>query len=193
MREKLLEILKLNRNNAITVDEMYLKMFHSEKEEKLYNSLCEELENLINEKQVYCTNSKKGLYILNPFREGVCFVKKSKDMFVECGEEVFKVSKNLVGANDKDKVLIRVTDYNANSCSIKEIIERHGIVAEVKTIKKKRYAVVGKTMYEIDVDNSIVDGMLIGIKIDKTKKGKYFKASLDRVIGHKNAPKIDEI
>jgi len=193
MREKLLEILKLNRNNAITVDQMYLKMFHSEKEEKLYNSLCEELENLISEKQVYCTNSKKGLYILNPFREGVCFVKKSKDMFVECGEEVFKVSKNLVGANDKDKVLIRVTDYNANSCSIKEIIERHGIIAEVKTIKKKRYAVVGKTMYEIDVDNSIVDGMLIGIKIDKTKKGKYFKATLDTVIGHKNAPKIDEI
>ena len=193
MREKLLEILKLNRNNAITVDEMYLKMFHSEKEEKLYNSLCEELENLINEKQVYCTNSKKGLYILNPFREGVCFVKKSKDMFVECGDEVFKVSKNLVGANDKDKVLIRVTDYNACLCSIKEIIERHGIIAEVKTIKKKRYAVVGKTMYEIDVDNSIVDGMLIGIKIDKTKKGKYFKATLDTVIGHKNAPKIDEI
>ena len=193
MREKLLEILKLNRNNAITVDEMYLKMFHSEKEEKLYNLLCEELKTLINEKQVYCTNSKKGLYILNPFKDGVCFVKKSKDMFVECGDEVFKVTKNDVGANDKDKVLIRITDYNSCFCSIKEIIERHGIIAEDKTIKKKRYAFVGKTMYEIDIDNSIVDGMLIGIKIDKTKKGKYFKATLDTVIGHKNAPKIDEI
>ena len=193
MKEKLLEILKLNRNNAITIDEMYLKIFHSKKDPKMYELLCDELNNLIEEKQVYCTNSKKGLYILNPFKEGTCFIKKNKDMYVECGDETFKVTKNTVGACDKDKVLIRITDYNACFCSIKEIIERHGIIGEVKTIKNKRYAVVDKVIYEIDLPNNIVDGMLIGIKVDKVKTGKYFKATLDRVIGHKNAPKIDEI
>ncbi len=193
MKEKLLEVLKLNRNNAITIDEMYLKIFHSTKDPKMYDLLCDELKNLIEEKQVYCTNSKKGLYILNPFKEGTCFIKKNKDIYVECGLETFKVIKNTVGACDKDKVLIRVTDYNACFCSIKEIIERHGIIGEVKTIKNKRYAVIGNAMYEIDLPNNIVDGMLIGIKVDKVKTGKYFKATLDRVIGHKNAPKIDEI
>ena len=44
----------------------------------------------------------------------------------------------------------------------------------LKTIKNKRYAVVDKVMYEIDLPNNIVDGMLIGIKVDKVKTGKYF-------------------
>lgn len=192
MRDRLLEILKLNRNNAITKEEMYHKLFHTEIEEHLMDNLEECLKDLVDEKLVYCTNSSKGLYILNPFKEGVIFIKR-KEMYALCGEETYKITNNKVFAMDKDKVLIRVTDYNANYASVKEIIKRAGIVAEVKTIKKKRFAVVSDTKYEIDLANNIVDGMLIGIKIDKTKSGKYYKATLDQVLGHKNAPKLDEI
>jgi len=79
-----------------------------------------------------------------------------------------------------------------NDYAIKEIIERNGIIAEVKTINKDRYAQVGKNMYKIELPANMVDGMLIGIKIDKSKAGKYFHATLDKVIGHKNATGIEE-
>ena len=86
---------------------MYLKIFHSKKDPKMYELLCDELNNLIEEKQVYCTNSKKGLYILNPFKEGTCFIKKNKDMYVECGDETFKVTKNTDGS------IVKVTKSNS--------------------------------------------------------------------------------
>ena len=47
-------------------------------------------------------------------------------------------------------------------------------------------------LYMIALPNSIVDGLLVGIKVDKKKIGRYYKATLDRVICHKNAPRVDE-
>lgn len=194
MREKILEVLKLTRNNALSIEEIYNKIFHNSAEDKILNKIKEEMEILQQEHLVYCVNSKKNLYTLNPFREGIFHIRRNKETYVTCdlGDIIIDKSKSY-GALDGDKVLIRITDFNYNLGTIKEIIERKGVIGEVKTIKSKRFVLVDKDLYMIDLPNSIVDGMLIGIKIDKKKSGKYYKAQLDRVICHKNAPRVDEL
>ena len=193
MRERILEILKLTRNNALSKDEIYKKVYHTEYDAKQYNALVSCLEELLDDKLIYCLNSKKELYTLNPFKEGVFHLKRNGDAYVISGSDLIQINENKsFGAMDGDKVLVRITDFNYMAGNIKEIIERHGIIAEVVTIGKDRFAVVGKDKYKIELDASIVDGMLIGIKIDKTKISKYYRCSLDKVIGHKNAPKLDE-
>ena len=139
MRDRILEVLKLNRNNGVTIEQIYKQIFHTEIEDKLYQNLCDEIKDLCNEKLVYCTNSRIGLYILNPFREGIFHIKRKKDCYVTLDDgTVFTINNNKLGAMDKDRVLIRITDYNSLIASVKEIILRASIVGEVVTIKNKR-------------------------------------------------------
>ncbi len=189
MEEKILQVLENTRNNALTLEEIFKKIGYSN---DLYQEFLEIFEELRNQKKVYCTNSSKGLFTLNPYREGILHERRNKTYYavLNDGREI-NIDKPL-GAMDKDKVLVKITDLNSNEGTIKEIIERHGIIAEVKTIASKRYAVVGDNRYQIDLEPNIVDGMLIGIKLNKTKEGKFYKAQLDKVIGHKNAPKVAE-
>ena len=194
MRDRILEVLKLNRNNGVTIEQIYKQIFHTEIEDKLYQNLCDEIKDLCNEKLVYCTNSRIGLYILNPFREGIFHIKRKKDCYVTLDDgTVFTINNNKLGAMDKDRVLIRITDYNSLIASVKEIILRASIVGEVVTIKNKRYVKANDNLYEADIKDSLVDGMLVLIKVDKVKVSRYYKASILSVIGHKNTPKIDEI
>ena len=194
MRDRILEVLKLNRNNGVTIEQIYKQIFHTEIEDKLYQNLCDEIKDLCNEKLVYCTNSRLGLYILNPFREGIFHIKRKKDCYVTLDDgTVFTINNNKLGAMDKDRVLIRITDYNSLIASVKEIILRASIVGEVVTIKNKRYVKANDNLYEADIKDSLVDGMLVLIKVDKVKVSRYYKASILSVIGHKNTPKIDEI
>ena len=193
MRERILEVLRLTRNNALSIEEIYNKVFHTEIEDKIFSNLKQEIKELQEDKLVYCVNSTKELYTLNPFKEGIFHIKRNGICYVTSnGENIEILDERNFGCLEGDKVLVRITDFNKMEGTIKEIIERHGIVAEVVTIDNKRFAVVKEDRYQIELDNSIVDGMLIGIKIDKTKVGKYYKATLDKVIGHKNAPKLDE-
>lgn len=193
MRERILEILKLTRNNAISMQDVYNKIYHTEFDEKQFNIIKSTMNELLEEKLIYCINSKKGLYTLNPFKEGIFHVKRNGEYYVLSNGEYIVINDNKsFGALEGDKVLVRITDFNYMIGNIKEIIERHGIVAEIKTIKNERFAVVGREKYKIDIDNSIVDGMLVGIKIDKTKVSKYYRCTLDKIIGHKNAPRLDE-
>ncbi len=193
MRERILEILKLTRNNAISMQDVYNKIYHTEFDEKQFNIIKSTMNELLEEKLIYCINSKKGLYTLNPFKEGIFHVKRNGEYYVLSNGEYIVINDNKsFGALEGDKVLVRITDFNYMIGNIKEIIERHGIIAEIKTIKNERFAVVGREKYKIDIDNSIVDGMLVGIKIDKTKVSKYYRCTLDKIIGHKNAPRLDE-
>ena len=193
MKDKILEVLKLTRNNALNMEEIYNKIYHSEIEMDKFNSLKEELNKLQEEHLVYCVNSKKGLYTLNPFREGILHIRRNKDVIVTCDLGDIKIEKaKTYGALEGDKVLIRITDFNYSLGSIKEIIERKGLIGEVKTIKGKRFVMANNNLYMIALPNSIVDGLLVGIKVDKKKIGRYYKATLDRVICHKNAPRVDE-
>ena len=43
MKDKILEVLKLTRNNALNMEEIYNKIYHSEIEMDKFNSLKEEL------------------------------------------------------------------------------------------------------------------------------------------------------
>ena len=78
MREKILEVLKLTRNNALSIEEIYNKIFHNSVEDKILNKIKEEMEILQQEHLVYCVNSKKNLYTLNPFREGIFHIRRNK-------------------------------------------------------------------------------------------------------------------
>ena len=190
MHDRILNILELTRNNALSKEDILKKLGDPNVSMELLN---EEIKELIDEKKVYCVNSKLGLYTLNPFVDGIFHVLRNGNCYVYADGKEIKINpERTYGALEGDKVRVRITDFNTLEGSIKEIIERHGIIAELKTINGKRYAVVGNDKYMIDVDSHIVDNTLIGIKIDKTKAGKFYHASLDRVIGHKNAPKIDE-
>lgn len=190
MKEKILKVLELSRNKPMTLTEIFAKISCPKELEQEFLDCFEELRG---EKKVYCTNSSKGTYTLNPYHEGVLHVRRNKTCYatLDNGKEVN--IKDPMGALDLDKILVKITDFNRCEGTIKEIVERHGLIAELKTIDDKRYAVLKDKRYKIDVDKSIVDGTLIGIKIGKTKAGKFYEATLDRVIGHKNAPGIDEM
>ena len=135
-----------------------------------------------------------GLYTLSPFKEGTFRILRNGTMLVDTLEQDIYINNgNTKDALNGDKVLAKITNFDDFSGSVVKIIERKGILAEVATINNTRFAVIGNDRYKIDLPASIVDGMIIGIKIDKTKAGNYFHATLDKVIGHKNAPKLDEI
>lgn len=190
MKEKILKVLELSRNKPMTLTEIFAK---TSCPKELYQEFLDYFEELRIEKKVYCTNSSKGTYTLNPYHQGVLHVRKNKTCYatLDNGKEVN--IKDPMGALDLDKILVKITDFNRNEGTIKEIVERHGLIAEVKTIDNKRYAIIKDKRYKIDLNDDIIDGMLIGIKLDKTKAGKFYEANLDRVIGHKNAPGIDEM
>jgi ribonuclease R len=104
--------------------------------------------------------------------------------------EIVLDEKFVFGAMNKDRVLVKITDYEGEKGTIKEILERHGILAEVVTVDNKRCAKIGDKLFQMDIDSSIVDGMLIGVKLANGGSTKYV---LDTVLGHKNAPKMDEM
>jgi len=190
MKEKVLEILNVTRDNPIDLETIYRKSGYTNYSKEDFLNVINEL---VEEKKITCANSKLNLYKLNPYREGIFHIKRNGDCYVNIGDRDITINKDFTyGSMDKDKVLVKITNYDTNTGTIKEIIERNGIIAEVKTINKDRYAQVGKNMYKIELPANMVDGMLIGIKIDKSKAGKYFHATLDKVIGHKNATGIEE-
>ena len=63
------------------MEEIYNKIYHNEIDMNILNSLKEEINKLQEEHLVYCVNSKKGLYTLNPFKEGTFRVLRNGNMF----------------------------------------------------------------------------------------------------------------
>ena len=190
MEERILKILELNRSGALSLDVIYKRLGY----DISFDDFLNVFEELKKEKKVYCVNSSSDLYTLNPFKEGIYHVLRSGKSFVTIDEVEYDVinPRNL-DCMEGDKVLVRITDFSSLKASIKDIVDRCGIIAEVKTINGSRFAVVDKdNRYKIDLDDNVVDGMLIGIKIDTVKSGNYYHAKLDRLICHKNAPKVDE-
>ena len=188
MEEKILEILKITRNNAINIKDIYKKAGYTNYS---YEEFLDQINELKARQLIYCVGGEN--YTLNPFFEGTFHIKRNGDCYVSYENKSITVNREYKKTCfEGDKVLARITDFNNNTGTIKKIIERKGIIAEVQTINKERYAVVGTNKYKIKLDDKIVDGMLIGIKIDKNKEGKYYHATLDTIIGHKNAPKLEE-
>jgi ribonuclease R len=181
---------------AITIEELARKIYGKwEVSNEQIKEVRELVQGMKEQKLISCVNDKKELYMLNTIEEGTIKIKRNGDAYVYISKygDIQIEKKNVNGSMDGDKVLIRITDLDSLSGVVKDIVERKGKIAEVKTVKDKRYAVINeKEMYRIDLPSNIVDGTIIGIKVDKAKADKYYLASLDKVIGHKNSPRLED-
>ena len=191
MEEKILEIVKVSRNNGLTKQEVYKKLAYTNLP---FEDFEEIFDDLLNQNKIY--NTGKDKYTLNPFEKGEVLITKKGVILVKTKDDTIEISKDEFNCVTGDKVLIRITDFNQKRGTIKEVLDRKGLIAEVKNENKKKYAIVRerdkKQVYELKTNQNLVDGMIIGIKIDKNRKDKNPVATIDRVFGHKNKPRIDE-
>ena len=188
MIERILEILKVSRNNGLTKEEVYKKLAYTNLS---FEDFEEVFDDLKDQRKIYQTG--KDRYTLNPFKEGEVKVTKKGAIFVRTEDETIEITEDQFNCVTGDIVKIRITDFNEKKGTIKEVIDRKGIIAEVKIINKKKYAVTkDEKEYELQTDQNVVDGLIIGIKIEKDRKSKQPIATIDRVFGHKNKPRLDE-
>lgn len=191
MEEKILEIVKVSRNNGLSKEEVYKKLAYTNLP---FEDFEEIFDDLLNQNKIY--NTGKDKYTLNPFEKGEVLITKKGVILVKTKDDTIEISKDEFNCVTGDKVLIRITDFNQKRGTIKEVLDRKGLIAEVKNDNKKKYAIVRERdkeqVYELKTNQNLVDGMIIGIKIDKNRKDKNPVATIDRVFGHKNKPRIDE-
>ena len=191
MEERILEIVKVSRNNGLSKEEVYKKLAYTNLP---FEDFEEIFDDLLNQNKIY--NTGKDKYTLNPFEKGEVLITKKGVILVKTKDDTIEISKDEFNCVTGDKVLIRITDFNQKRGTIKEVLDRKGLIAEVKNDNKKKYAIVRERdkeqVYELKTNQNLVDGMIIGIKIDKNRKDKNPVATIDRVFGHKNKPRIDE-
>jgi ribonuclease R len=191
MKERILDIFRLSRDNALTLEEVYKKLSYSN---VVLDDIKEVVLELVDDKKIICVNSNNSSYMLNPLLEGIIFIRRNGDIIVNCDDKDIKIKESSsFKVYNKDKVLVKITDFNTYEGVIKEIIERHSLIGEIITIDDKRYVLVKSEKFLIDIDDSVVDGTLVGVKLDSDKNGRYYHANVDKVLGHKNAPRIEEI
>ena len=188
MRDKILEILKVSRNNGLTKEEVFKKLAYTNLS---FQDFEEVFDDMKMESKIYQTSKER--YTINPFEEGEVKVTKKGLIIVKTYNDSYSITEDQFNCVTGDLVKIRITDFNQKKATIKEVINRKGVIAEVKTINKKKYAITkDKSQYLIKEPKNIVDGMIIGIKIAKDRKSKFPIAVIDRVFGHKNKPRLDE-
>ena len=187
MEEKILEVLTLARNNALTKEQIYKKIGYTN---VTYETFEEVFEHLEEKKLVYKTS--KDRYTKNPFIKATIKITKKGEVLARYNDDYIKITEDQFNCLTGDIVTVRITDFNENKGTIKEVIERKGQVAEVVINKGKTYAKTKDNLYPINLDPKVVEGSIIGIKIEKNRKSKTPVAVLDRVIGHKNQPRIEE-
>lgn len=191
MEEKILEILKVSRNNGLTKQEVYKKLAYTNLPFEDFEEVFDDLQA---RQEIYQTGKDK--YTLNPFQEAEIQITRKGVILAKTDKETYEISEDQFNCLTGDKVKIRITDFNQKKGTIKEVINRKGTPAEVKIENGKKYAIVKnketETKYELKTDKNLVDGILIGIKLEKGRKDKQPVATLDRVFGHKNKPRIDE-
>lgn len=188
MIERILEILKVSRNNGLTKEEVYKKLAYT----NLSFSDFEEVFDDLKEKQkIYQTGKDK--YTLNPFKDGEVKITKKGKILVITSDETIEITDDQFHTVTGDLVKVRITDFNEKKGTIKEVIDRKGIIAEVVIRNGKKYAITkDEKEYELQTDENLVEGIIIGIKIEKERKDKNPIATIDRVFGHKNKPRLDE-
>ena len=188
MEERILDLLKVSRNNGLTKKEVYKKLGYNNLS---YDEFEEVFYDLQERKKIYQTG--KESYTLNPFKEGEVKITKKGKTLVITDEDTIEITEDQFHCVTGDLVKIRITDFNGKKGTIKEVIDRKGIIAETEIIHGKKCAVTkdGK-IYELQTDENIIDGIIVGIKIQKGRKDREPIAIIDRIFGHKNKPRLDE-
>lgn len=191
MEEKILEILKVSRNNGLSKQEVYKKLAYTNLSFEDFEEVFDDLQT---RQEIYQTGKDK--YTLNPFKEAEIQITRKGLILAKTDKETYEISEDQFNCLTGDKVKIRITDFNQKKGTIKEVLTRKGTPAEVKIENGKKYAIVrnkeNETKYELKTDENLVDGILIGIKLEKNRKDKQPVATLDRIFGHKNKPRLDE-
>ena len=188
MQDRILEVLKVSRNNGLTKEEIYKKTGYNNVSFKEF----EEVFNDLQERQkVYQTG--KDTYTLNPFKVGEVKITKKGTILVITDEDKIEITEDQFHTVTGDLVKVRITDFNEKKGTIKEVIDRKGIIAETEIRRGKKYAITkdGKE-YDLITDEHLVDGIIIGIKIEKGRKDRNPVATIDKIFGHKNRPRLDE-
>ncbi len=185
MEEAILKILDVQRNNAIDVKQLYKRVGYSNVS---FDEFCKVIDEMSKDKKIY--NTGHG-YTLNPFVLGTYHCNKYNEEYVSYQDKKITIkSNNKYKCLDKDLVLVRITDFNTYTGNIKEIVKRHGIVGEVKTSKNVKYVVCNDDVYLID-RNDIVDGTIVGVLVEDVKSGRFYRAKVDTILGHKTDPDVD--
>lgn len=191
MEEKILEILKVSRNNGLSKQEVYKKLAYTNLSFEDFEEVFDDLQT---RQEIYQTGKDK--YTLNPFKEAEIQITRKGLILAKTDKDTYEISEDQFNCLTGDKVKIRITDFNQKKGTIKEVLNRKGTPAEVKIENGKKYAIVrnkeNETKYELKTDENLVDGILIGIKLEKNRKDKQPVATLDRIFGHKNRPRLDE-
>ena len=188
IEEKILEVLRLSKDNGLDKEVIYKKIGFTNLD---YNDFLEIFDDMKNRHLIYQTG--KNSYIKNPFYEGTVVVTKKGKLLVKVENETYEVQENVFNCVTGDIVRLRIKDYENHLGTVTEVLDRRGLSAELITERKKRFALTRSgEKYPIEIPSKIVDGTIIGIKIKKDRKDKLPVAVLDKVIGHKNRPKIDE-
>ena len=191
MEEKILEILKVSRNNGLSKQEVYKKLAYTNLSFEDFEEVFDDLQT---RQEIYQTGKDK--YTLNPFKEAEIQITRKGLILAKTDKDTYEISEDQFNCLTGDKVKIRITDFNQKKGTIKEVLTRKGTPAEVKIENGKKYAIVRnkekETKYELKTDENLVDGILIGIKLEKNRKDKQPVATLDRIFGHKNRPRLDE-
>jgi len=191
MEEKILEILKVSRNNGLSKQEVYKKLAYTNLSFEDFEEVFDDLQT---RQEIYQTGKDK--YTLNPFKEAEIQITRKGLILAKTDKDTYEISEDQFNCLTGDKVKIRITNFNQKKGTIKEVLTRKGTPAEVKIENGKKYAIVrnkeNETKYELKTDENLVDGILIGIKLEKNRKDKQPVATLDRIFGHKNKPRLDE-
>src|SRR5690625_4545148 len=187
MEERILEILTLTRNNALTKEQIYKKLGYTN---VYYQDFEEIFEDMENKKLVYQTGKNK--YIKNPFVTATIKITKKGDILAKYNDDYIKITEDQFNCLTGDIVTVRITDFNENKGTIKEVIERKGTIAEVITKDKKTYAKIKDKLYPIELDAKVVEGSIIRVSLENASKATATVAVLDKVGGHKNEPTIEE-
>ena len=84
LEEKILKLLSVSRNEALTPSQIVKRLSDAKVTDELVLAT---LNNLKEDKKVYCTDSKRNLFILNPFREGIFKIRRNGTCYVKLTDQ----------------------------------------------------------------------------------------------------------
>ena len=200
MRENVLNVLDnlYDAKDLIAINDLLnLKTPQELKElENTLNELIDEYLVFKTKKDKYillknCPYLKIGKYSSNKKNFGFVILDKEDDIYVR--DEFSK------GAIDGDIVLCEITGKGIKrEGHINRIIKRdlHDLVGEIVLVNNKLSVRLSNEKLELvlkmdDSINRCVEGQIVLISLDKKIGPKSYKASIKKVIGHKNDPGVD--
>lgn len=196
MREEILKILdSTNKNlNAIEIINQIME-----------KSTAEDLRNLIDELDALC---KEGIvrtaegnsYRKNDLIVGILDVHErgNAHLLMSDGEDIFIPRNKMGGANNKDRVSIKITNKTSNEGAVVKVLDRAmgNSIGEVYTENGElKIKCLAKNLpYNVIVDDAgieLIDGLLVKLKYVRDIDKKNIVAKVDHVIAHKNAADAD--